>query len=215
MGHGAYRAAQHDPGDDLEEADDDEPDAEQDGQDGDRVDRGGRHHDPGDQAQRPEGDPPAPAFLTSARDARDQRGHALHDPGDAHVQADEREGQMQMADQDDADDDQQQAADAEPYPVRFPAAEYPDEMEDPGTDHEDAEQDGDDVERPARVEAHDEPEDQRHGAEDDRRLPRLRYEQTRCQRRVVVARFHGVLLSPSECASTIAHRRGAVITPQE
>ena len=40
-----------------------------------------------------------------------------------------------------ANDDEQQAGDAEPDPVRLVRVENPDQVEDPGEDHEDAEQD--------------------------------------------------------------------------
>jgi hypothetical protein len=40
-----------------------------------------------------------------------------------------------------ANDDEQQAGDAEPDPVRLRRVENPDQVEDPGEDHEDAEQD--------------------------------------------------------------------------
>ena len=108
---------------------------------------------------------------SAACDSSDKRGHALHDPADAHEQADERNGQMQMADQDDADDDKQQAGYAQPYPVRFVAVEYADQVEDPREDHQDADQDRDEVQRPVRVKAHDDPEDQCQHAENQRRLP--------------------------------------------
>jgi|GEM_PF-1714315 len=96
---------------------------------------------------------------------------ALYDPGEAHEQADERNGQMQMADQDDADDDKQQAGQAQPYPVRFVRAEYADQVEDPREDHEDANHDRDEVQRPRRMKTHDDSEDQCQHAENQRRLP--------------------------------------------
>jgi len=86
---------------------------------------------------------------------------------------------MQVADQDHADDDEQQAGDAEPDPVVFLRIENPDQVEDPGEDHEDAEQDREHVKRARRVEAHDDAEDQGQGAEEQRRLPRSRVD-SRC-----------------------------------
>jgi signal transduction histidine kinase len=134
----ADQPPEHQSADDLENTHDDEPDAEERGQDGQRGSRGGRDHDPGDEAHHAEGDPPSPSFAGTACGSSQNRGQALHDPGDAHQQAYGRNGQIQMADHDDADDDKQQAGQAQPYPVRFAGAEYADQVKDPREDHEDA-----------------------------------------------------------------------------
>ena len=77
-----------------------------------------------------------------------------------------------MADQDDADDDEQQAGDAEPDAVHLLRVEHPDQVKNPREDHEDAEQDSDRIQRARRVEADDEPENQGERAKDERGLPR-------------------------------------------
>ena len=71
------------------------------------------------------------------RDPPDQRGQPLDDPGDTDNQADERPGQVQMADQDHPDHDEQQPGDAQPDPVRLGRVEHPDQVEDPREDHQD------------------------------------------------------------------------------
>ena len=52
-----------------------------------------------------------------------------------------------MANQYHADDDVQEAGDTEPDAVLLSAVEHPYQVEDPRDDHEDADEDGDHVER--------------------------------------------------------------------
>ena len=125
--------------------------------------RDGDHY-PRDKADQAEGDPPGPAFADVSRDAADERGQPLDYPGDADDQADERPAEVQMADQDDTDDDEHQAGDAEPDAVRFLGSNTRIRWN-PREDHENAEQDRDHVQRARRVQAHDDPEDQGQDAE--------------------------------------------------
>src|SRR5215471_12216450 len=118
------------PPNDLEYAHHHEPDTQQEGQD---VDRGGgrdRHGDSRDEACRAEYDPPGAALTDPAGDPPDERGESLDYPGDADDQADECPGQVQMPDQNDADDDEKQPGDAQPDPVRLGRVEDPDQVED-------------------------------------------------------------------------------------
>jgi hypothetical protein len=163
---------QQEAADHLEEAHDGEPGPGQHGQDVERGNRARRHEDPGDDAQRTEGDPPGPSLSGATGGPPCELGHPLDDKGDPDHQADQRPAQMQVADEHDAQHDEQQSGDDQPDPVGVRNGEHTDQVEDTRNDHKDAQQDRDHVQRPRRVKAHDEPENQRQRAEEDPCLPR-------------------------------------------
>ena len=72
----------------------------------------------------------------------------LNDPGNADHKADERESQVQVADQDDADHHEQQACNAEPDPMSLVPGEHPYQVKDSRQKHHDAKQNRDPVSDP-------------------------------------------------------------------
>jgi len=175
-------------GHDLEQAEDEQPDPDQHGQHGDGRQRARGDHDPGDEADEAEYRPPDGALARPAERGHQPR-YALDDPAEADQQADEGQGQVQVADQHHAERDEEHAGDAQPEPVPRRSVSRPDQVEDPRDDRGDADQDGDHAQRVVRMGGDDDPEDDRDQAEHERRLPAIDHQQhrrRRLARRVVV-----------------------------
>src|ERR1700722_14226572 len=139
----------------LEDPHDDEPDAHEGGERGHRADRGRDDDDARGQADDAEHHrPPATRAASAGAEAHEQRNHALHDPGQADDQADQREAEVQVTDQHRAAHDEQDPGYPPPHAPLLGPADRVDDVEDPREDHQDAQQHGDHVERPGRVERH-------------------------------------------------------------
>jgi hypothetical protein len=131
--------------DDLRRAQDREPDSHQAREDRDRRYRRGGDDDARDEADRPEEHPPAMAVDRPRREAGQQPHQALDDPGDADQQPDDGGGEVDVPHQHHPEHDQQQAHAAKPAAVLLAPVEHAYQVDDPGDDEQDAEQDRDDA----------------------------------------------------------------------